>query len=125
MGATNFLEGRVTGHGEDRTIEAGGLSFPVPMQSKLRSGQTVSFAVRPERIQLTLDGPQPPSAVRGHIRRENYHGDTSSYVIELESEQMLVVRDRNNEATGVMHRFPVGTAVWARWNPEAVQLLDS
>jgi len=122
MGATNFFQGRVTGDGENRTIEAGGISFPVSAQSKLRSGQTVSFAVRPERIQLILDGPRPPSAVRGHVRRANYHGSTSSYVIELESEQVLVVRDRNDEATGVMHRFPVGSAVWARWSPEAVQL---
>ncbi len=99
--------------------------IPVPAQSKLRSGQAVSFAVRPERIQLAPDGPRPPSAVRGHIRRANYHGNTSSYLIELEGEQMLVVRDRNDEASGVMHRFPVGSAVWARWSREAVQLFDS
>ena len=125
MGATNFLEGRVNGDGEDRSIEAGGISFPLPAQSKLRSGQAVSFAVRPERIQLAPDGPRPPSAVRGNIRRANYHGNTSSYLIELEGEQMLVVRDRNDETSGVMHRFPVGSAVWARWSREAVQLFDS
>lgn len=124
MGATNFLEGQVIGIGNDRRIEAGGVVFNLPAYAKVQPGETVNFAVRPERIELARDAVHPSSAVRGHIRRANYHGNMSSYLVELESGQTLVVRDKNDEASGVMHRFPVGSTVWACWSPEAVQLFD-
>lgn len=124
MGATNFLEGRVTGSGKDRRIEAGSIVFDVPAYAKLEPGETINFAVRPERIELFPDEARQSSAVRGRIRRANYHGNMSSYLIELDGDQALVVRDRNDVSSGAMHRFPVGTTVWVRWSPEAVQLFD-
>ena len=124
MGATNFLEGRVAGSTDGLRIEAAGIAFPAPTRLSVRIGDVVNFAVRPEQIALNPDGKAPEGAIRGRVRQANYHGDTSSYFVELEGGKTLVVRQRNEDATGDKLHFPVGSTVWTSWRTDAVLTFD-
>jgi spermidine/putrescine ABC transporter ATP-binding subunit len=124
MGVTNFLVGRmVATNGATVQVEAAGLTFDAPSSTGLGVGKDISVAIRPTGIKLFAGRPADTAAASGSIRQATYHGNVSSYAVELDSGPTLIVRESNDDlADTETVRFPVGARVWAGWRREAVHL---
>jgi spermidine/putrescine ABC transporter ATP-binding subunit len=124
MGVTNFLVGRmVATNGASVQVEAAGLTFDAPASTGLDVGKDISVAIRPTGIKLFAGRPADTAAASGSVRQATYHGNVSSYAVELDSGPTLIVRESNDDlADTATIRFPVGTRVWAGWRREAVHL---
>jgi spermidine/putrescine ABC transporter ATP-binding subunit len=124
MGVTNFFAGRtVATNGAGVQVEAAGMTFDAPADPALGVGRDISVAIRPTGIMLFASQPAGTTAAAGSVRQATYHGNVSSYAVELDSGPTLIVRESNDDlADTETVRFPVGTRVWAGWGREAVHL---
>jgi spermidine/putrescine ABC transporter ATP-binding subunit len=124
MGVTNFLVGRmVATNGASVQVEAAGLTFDAPSSTGLSVGKDIGVAIRPTGIKLFAGRPADTAATAGSVRQATYHGNVSSYAVELDSGPTLIVRESNDDlADTETVRFPVGARVWAGWRREAVHL---
>jgi spermidine/putrescine transport system ATP-binding protein len=123
IGETNFLEGRVT------SLEAGTAEVAVDSirvkgaySEAPQVGQTVTVAVRPEKIRLS---PQPlagPNAFEGRIEDMTYIGKDSDYRVMVGGTTRLRVRVQNQAATGAP-ALGTGDSAWVQWPASSARLL--
>jgi spermidine/putrescine ABC transporter ATP-binding subunit len=122
MGVTNFLPARVVeATGMSLSVDVLGFNLPLMRNPALRAGQDVTLAVRPEKVSIAVDvasaGNQ--NAVGGKVKQVTFHGNTSRYVVELQSGVELIVIEPNDQRDGPL---PLDTQVLASWRPEHVHL---
>jgi spermidine/putrescine ABC transporter ATP-binding subunit len=125
MGVTNFLPGKIVEvSGTSLSVDVLGFNLPVKRDPAFRAGQDVTLAVRPEKVLIALDvasaGDQ--NAVGGKVKQVTFHGNTSRYVIELQSGVKLIVIEPNDQRDGPL---PIETPVLASWRPEHAHLFPS
>jgi putrescine transport system ATP-binding protein len=88
-------------------------------------GQTVTLAVRPEKIHLTKNRPEATNAVQGHVKDLAYFGKDSLYRVELPGalvQAHAVNARRGDEASRVADW---DDAVWLSFDPaSAIVLVD-
>ena len=102
MGITNFLPGKVVDvSGTLSRVEVFGAFFSVESKQKFNAGENVTLAVRPEKVAVSVEPPDSP-AVKGHVKQVTYHGNTSRYVIELQSKVDLIAIEPNDEQKGTL-----------------------
>ncbi|MEM7426452.1 MAG: ABC transporter ATP-binding protein [Pseudomonadota bacterium] len=119
IGDTNFLDARIERVTKDvaRCSTAGGLSFSTPVVDGHGAGDTVTLAVRPERITLSKGAGKTAFPVED----ATYLGTDTSYRIGLGDGAFLNVRDQNSEAgTG---RFVSGDTVKLAFSDGAARML--
>ncbi|MFI7128185.1 ABC transporter ATP-binding protein [Nonomuraea sp. NPDC050153] len=122
IGAANVLEGTVTASG---ALDAGGLVVgcgPLP----LRPGDRAVVAVRPERIHLTIPGPDDAGAggVAGTVGYRAFAGDAWHVEVRLAGGRTLSVQVADTGA-GAGDPPGAGTSVFASWDPADVILLET
>ena len=119
IGDTNFLEAKIdkVAKGVAKCSTAGGLSFNTPVVDGHDAGDTVTLAVRPERITLAKGTGKLAFAVE----EATYLGTDTSYRIALGEGAYLNARDQNSEAG--MGRFAAGDKVKLTFSEGASRML--
>jgi putative spermidine/putrescine transport system ATP-binding protein len=95
MGATNTLSGtlRETG-GDTSAFEAGGARLAVQRYPHHRAGASATATVRPEHVDLAVNGAAPSNGFHARIVEAVYFGGLVSYKVEGEG-LTLQVSDRS------------------------------
>jgi spermidine/putrescine transport system ATP-binding protein len=99
IGETNFLDGRVKEQRE-RTVEVelkSGLTLraQADAQLSLARGQTVTVAVRPEKMHLRAGDLNGANALRGRVEAVVYIGTDTHYGVALPGDYKVRVREQN------------------------------
>jgi spermidine/putrescine transport system ATP-binding protein len=125
IGETNFLEGQVKGRraGEAAVVVDGVLTLHVPIERAVGMGDEVTVAIRPEKISLHAELPDP-RAVPGIVREVVYTGTDTRYLVQLTEKTIVTVRQQN-VGIGATVSFPVGAQVYLYWQPESGRLLKT
>ena len=123
IGDINMIEGRVvsTGGGLLRLDAVGtGTSLEVYQDLAIEAGDTAWFAIRPEKVAISLD--RPPSgeinAVEGEVWDIGYLGDVSIYHVRLPTG--ATVKSTVTNRTRLVER-PIGwdDKVWLSWTRDS------
>jgi len=126
IGESNFLDGEVRGIGADTVtvILEGDLAVQVARRRGSSQGQTVTVAVRPEKIRLHRDRPsKSANALPGEIENVVYIGTDTQYIIRLTNRARLKVREQNLTPLLTTVPFSPGDQVIAEWQPESGLIL--
>lgn len=122
MGVTNFLSGTLVGTEAGRAvIDVAGNRLAGPHDARAIVGQSVSLAVRPERVEVYTEKPAPngAAALGGTVRQVTFHGNCSRYVVDLGDGASVVALEPCDVRE---ERIAPGTPIWTRWRPEDAQL---
>jgi len=130
IGTSNFLQGSVqsidgsTGRVAVRTDLGLDLRGTLTdSAASVRVGDTVTVAIRPERIQVTADGVAAPdpgwSAIPGRIHQGTYLGDQTEFRVQTELAGELVVRRQNATGAQASQGLGPGDPVTVQWQEEA------
>jgi len=125
IGETNFLEGRVVDREEGAVrVEIEGLPvFAAPVEG-VRRGQTVTVAIRPERIRLSAEEPEGlPNRYPGVIEEVLYIGTDTLLRVRVGERIGLRVRTQNQDGDAALQRYRPGTGIWVAWLPESARVL--
>jgi putrescine transport system ATP-binding protein len=86
IGSVNSFDATVTGRdGAQLRLSVPALGGEIIARDVpvAKQGQTVTVAIRPEKIRITKDRPEGPNAVAGHVKDLAYFGKDSLYRIAL------------------------------------------
>ncbi|WP_181706040.1 ABC transporter ATP-binding protein [Chthonobacter rhizosphaerae] len=129
IGDINLLEGRVAAvEGQHATIAAAGLDRPIVTEhaGSAKAGDTVWFAIRPEKVRIGLEAPTDPSlnVVAGEVWDIGYLGDVSVYRVKLPNG--TVVKSTLANVTRLVER-PIGwdDKAYLSWPRDAGLVLTS
>jgi spermidine/putrescine transport system ATP-binding protein len=114
IGTSNLMTGTWTGGALDL---APGVRIPVPGHTEVRDGDTVSIAVRPEKIWMyDLE----PGMVRasGTVAATVYHGATTQYLVDVAPGVRVTVLEQNLARARNEDRWREGDTVELGWQPE-------
>jgi spermidine/putrescine transport system ATP-binding protein len=128
IGETNFLTATVT-HVNESTVDlqvAGQVVAARLGQSAVQPGQTVSLAIRPEKVVL-LGGAAVPEnrfsqTLPGEVREVVFIGTDTRYTVQLANEETLVARVQN-AGGGSQETFAVGDTVQVCWTADDARAL--
>ena len=119
IGDVNLMDGVVADEGDHVDVRCADVVHRVTSVGGMRPGQSVTVAVRPEKIQLRADGDldamrHAHNQVRGQVRTLAYFGGYTMYHVELPSGALLKVNVGNESRS--RDGAPVqGDAVLAYW----------
>ena len=89
---------------------------------RLNVGQTVTFAIRPEKLEINRTHPQTPNVIEGEVKDLAYFGKDSLYRVTLASGELISVHAVNGQrAAGA--RPDWYEKVWLSFEPGAAILL--
>ena len=127
IGSINFAEGRVT------DLNSGLASVDVPAMGGRMSaravagigvGDSVTLAVRPEKITISRDRPDTGNAMEGVVSDLGYFGKDSLYKVALASGTVLSVSSVNARRVGESGRVADWEdKVWLSFDPASAILL--
>ena len=129
IGTINIFSGKVTDIGDDTiavACEETGTTLTALGQHPVEKGQTVSIAVRPEKIFIGKDEPESAFDVslKGIVDDLGYLGNRSLYRIRLPSGKIVQVSSQNRRRS-VQRFLEWEDQVWLSWRPRsAVVLVD-
>lgn len=117
LGQSNFLTGAPlsyeTGRVSVRTPS--GLEVFARSDGELPAKETITLAIRPEKIRLSTGKPRGANAFEAEIVHIVYLGTSVTYHLRLLDGTQMIAFDRN-EGAGRTH--PVGSRVFATWDEE-------
>ncbi len=125
IGETNFLDGQVTAGrpGEAMVRVEESLTVRVSADKAVGKGETVTVAVRPEKISIHAEPPDD-RAVPGVVDEVIYTGTDTRYLVRLGERTIVTVRQQNvGVGEGVM--FPKGVSVYLHWRLQSARLLTA
>jgi len=127
IGDVNLIEGTATRTGPDEcniVYAEGADPIAAEANGAIAEGQSVTYAIRPEKILVSLDKPADrANAVQGKIIDIGYLGNVSTYHVELPNGQMMKAAMTN--ATRVDRReFTWEDEVWLSWRHTAGVVLE-
>jgi spermidine/putrescine ABC transporter ATP-binding subunit len=118
IGESNFLMGRVAKTAGDRTaVETDdGLTIWVEKLNRMDSGEELSVAIRPEKIQILTDAANAPNDVTnrfsGKIEEIIYVGEARIYRVSLAAETIVDVKVQSGPST---QNFKIGGDIKIGW----------
>jgi len=123
IGETNFLVGKVgeIQAGEASVIVDGTLTAHVQAPPGVIVGQEATIAIRPEKISLYTESPDP-RALPGVIQEVIYIGTDMRYIVQLTEHTAITAREQNVEP-GAAIRFARGDSVHLLWPAGCARLL--
>lgn len=121
IGETNIVKGKVIGHqGERAQLEIGSQSFFIPNGNRFQMDGDVKFAIRPEKIQVTVEQPVEPFFLHGKLKEKIYVGTTTKVIILLEDGQEIVANNNQIKKSNLSE----DEAFYISWNPEDIVVLS-
>jgi len=126
IGETNFVQGRVdsVNDGLVSLTTAGGYLRAKRGTQTLAQGQTVTLAMRPEKVDITGLPNTPSEGMHGVVREVVYLGTDTRYVVDLGTGESIVARLQNIGERG-LGQFCVGDQVGLSCAPEDVRVLTT
>jgi len=128
IGDINIVEGKLQ-HPESNgtgpvAIACDGFKAVVDQTCDLSEGATVAFAIRPEKVKISLDPPADTSAnaLYGEVWDIGYLGDFSVFIIRRE-DGFTFRAAQANVSRLVDRPITFGDHVWLSWTPDAGLLL--
>ena len=123
IGETNFLVGKVgeIQAGEASVIVDGTLTAHVQAPPGVIVGQEATIAIRPEKISLYTESPDP-RALPGVIQEVIYIGTDMRYIVQLTEHTAITAREQNVKP-GAAIRFARGDSVHLLWPAGCARLL--
>lgn len=128
IGSMNFVPGNVTGvvDGRAQVLAASGTFSGLATVPYLATGQEVEFALRPERIRLSVMIDQPLAVtgptLSGVIESLSFHGDQVHYVVRTETIDNLKVTVPVLGEVGQLHARD-GVTVHVGWNQDDARVV--
>src|SRR5205814_10721146 len=125
IGLTNLFPGAIEARDGPRVIVRldGGLRVRADAPSGTEPGTKVDVAVRPEKIQMTLDAPvAAANALEGTVVDFVYQGAVTEYQVAPPSGPPVRVVVQNSREAWEPERVPVGHRVYLSW-PEGASLI--
>jgi len=127
LGESNFLDGiavSAEGGGRWRCRAAGGLEFLGVAAAPLQAGQSITAAVRPEKVVPAEEaGEAAPgksvNACKGVVEEAIYVGDATRYRVGLGPDGALTIKVTNRLAT---RPLSAGAMVALVWSPDETRL---
>ncbi|MDO1581076.1 ABC transporter ATP-binding protein [Rhizobium oryzicola] len=129
IGDINILEGKVTaeggapvspGHPPVMTLVSEGLQIAVEQECPAAVGDAVAFAVRPEKVRISLDQPADTAvnAAHGEVWDIGYLGDFSVFLVKLDDGRIIRAAQANVSRL-VDRPITYGDKVWLKWPLDA------
>ncbi len=115
VGKSNFIKGIFAGHAK---VNAYGRSFTGRILCTPAIGSDVTLSIRPEQIELTRKHGEPVEVIR-----RIFLGEHTEYHVRHNRMGDLSVRV-SRQAEAAEGGFAPGTAVCAKWAPDAALILD-
>ncbi len=116
IGETNLLEGKVTEVRQFAHVDHGGFMSLAPLEG-VQPSQTITLAVRPEKIRVGPDAQECENRFEGKVVDEVYTGSSGKLIIELASGKRITAQVQIRD---VGEFVAVGTAVTLGWNTDNV-----
>jgi spermidine/putrescine transport system ATP-binding protein len=123
IGETNFLNGEVMAIRSDhiRLLVDGCFIVNAPSTHGVSPRQEVSLAIRPEKLEVTINE-IPATSIPGTIKEVIYIGTDLRYEVEVSDNTTLVVREQNRGGSATQ-RFQRGNQVHVCWEMGTTNLL--
>ncbi|MBN9031054.1 ABC transporter ATP-binding protein [Rhizobium sp. YJ-22] len=126
IGDINLVEGKVVstsaaaGQAGRLALDCDGLKVAVEQECPALAGNTVAFAIRPEKVRISLDTPAQTdvNAVRGEVWDIGYLGDFSLFLVRTEDGRVLRAAQANVSRL-VDRPITFGDQVWLHWSADA------
>jgi len=120
IGLTNLLRGVVEGREGDALVVrmADGARVRTESAETVVPGREVEVAVRPEKIQMSIEEPRPPAdnCVEGRVGGFVYQGVMTEYQVELHDGAKVRVIVQNLRETWGSSVVPEGSRVFLHWS---------
>ncbi|KKX32015.1 ABC transporter ATP-binding protein [Rhizobium sp. LC145] len=123
IGDINILEGTVVATENTPGVvrlDSSGVAVAVEQECQVVKGDQVAFAIRPEKVRMSLDAPAETSvnAVYGEVWDIGYLGDFSVFLVKL-ADDRIVRAAQANVSRLVDRPVTFGDMVWLTWPRDA------
>jgi putrescine transport system ATP-binding protein len=125
IGDINILEGKVTSKeagasGELVKVDCDGVAIAVDQSCDAKSGDSVAFAIRPEKVRISQTQPDATqvNALHGEVWDIGYLGDFSVFIVKLDDGRMFRAAQANVSRL-VDRPITFGDMVWLSWPADA------
>tara|TARA_R110002051_G_scaffold3567_1_gene19339 strand:+ start:3522 stop:4679 length:1158 start_codon:yes stop_codon:yes gene_type:complete len=126
IGDINIMEGGIVsktadpGHPSLITLDCDGLPVTVEQECATTTGDRVAFAIRPEKVRITLDQPEntASNAAYGEVWDIGYLGDFSVFLVSL-ADGRIIRAAQANVSRLVDRPITFGDMVWLTWPKDA------
>jgi putrescine transport system ATP-binding protein len=125
IGDINILEGKVTSKeagasGELVKVDCDGVAIAVDQSCDANSGDSVAFAIRPEKVRISQTQPDATqvNALHGEVWDIGYLGDFSVFIVKLDDGRMFRAAQANVSRL-VDRPITFGDMVWLSWPADA------
>lgn len=120
IGETNLFEGSVTELDQTYAyMNLAGQRVPIRPERTLSVNESVSMAIRPERIRLHKEAVPGSFALPGKVVEHIYVGSVIKTVVSLPEGTQVTI----NEAPETAHSFAVNQDVFVDWEPEKAVII--
>jgi len=126
IGTTNFLKGSlVSSEGKMATVNVEGLGpIRVEVALSLPAGQSVTLAVRPERLKLAAKAPEnEDNQAVGKLSEIVFVGNDTHYFVALSNGVQIMVREQNQGEFPGAPSLEIGQRVYVFWSATSTSLL--
>lgn len=121
IGSINMFDGVLA---VDGTVDVAALGCGVAVSEPPgAAGDTVTVALRPEKIMLGHDRPSGPNAIQGVVKDLAYFGKDSLFRVSLPSGALVQVNCVNASRDGSGRAAEWGDTVWLSFSPSAAIVL--
>ncbi|RKE86133.1 ABC transporter ATP-binding protein [Rhizobium sp. AG855] len=125
IGDINILEGKVAAKetgtaGELVKVDCDGALIAVDQTCDANVGDSVAFAIRPEKVRISTSKPDEatPNALHGEVWDIGYLGDFSIFIVKLDDGRMFRAAQANVSRL-VDRPITFGDMVWLSWPGDA------
>jgi len=128
IGDVNLIEGTIKSHKSGMCQVSWAEDFApllIAHVAALKNGTNCTFAIRPEKVEVAMEKPRDAiNAVQGRVLDIAYHGNLSTYHVELSNGQMIKAQVTNKERTG-RRAFTWEDSIWVFWTAAAGVILTA
>lgn len=126
IGDINIFDANVVANASDIgkpglvTLDCEGLKVSVEQECAAAAGSQVAFAIRPEKVRISLDQPADSSinSAYGEVWDIGYLGDFSVFIVKLADGRVMRAAQANVSRL-VDRPITFGDMVWLNWKPDS------
>lgn len=124
IGDINIFEAKVIGQDAEKpallSLDCQGLPVRVDHGTAIESGNDVAYAIRPEKVRISLDKPEDASLnmARGEVWDIGYLGDYSVFIVKLDDGRIM--RSAQANVSRLVDRpITFEDVVWLSWKADS------
>ncbi|AAK86421.1 ABC transporter ATP-binding protein [Agrobacterium tumefaciens] len=126
IGDINIFDAHVVANASDIgkpglvTMDCDGLKVSVEQECAAAAGSQVAYAIRPEKVRISLDQPADSSinSAYGEVWDIGYLGDFSVFIVKL-ADGRVIRAAQANVSRLVDRPITFGDMVWLNWKPDS------